>query len=134
MSFACKQKVLFKHCDPAGIVFYPRYFEMMNDCVEDFFSSELGFPFEQIHKKNGVPTAQIECTFSKPSYHGDRLVLTLWCMTLGGSSLTLNIKASCEEEKRFSSQLTIVYVGANGNPRAWPDSLRQAIKKHLVKE
>ncbi|MEL6103010.1 MAG: acyl-CoA thioesterase, partial [Pseudomonadota bacterium] len=28
MSFQFLQKVLFKHCDPAGIVFYPRYFEM----------------------------------------------------------------------------------------------------------
>ena len=27
----------FRHCDPAGIVFYPRYFEMMNDAIEIFF-------------------------------------------------------------------------------------------------
>jgi 4-hydroxybenzoyl-CoA thioesterase len=44
MLFSINQKVLFKHCDPAGIVFYPRYFEMINDCVEAFFD-EIGTPF-----------------------------------------------------------------------------------------
>ena len=33
--------IRFRHCDAAGIVFYPRYFEMMNDLVEDWFA-ELG--------------------------------------------------------------------------------------------
>jgi 4-hydroxybenzoyl-CoA thioesterase len=37
MAFVMNQKVLFKHCDPAGVVFYPRYFEMINDCVEALF-------------------------------------------------------------------------------------------------
>lgn len=37
MLFTFTQKVLFKHCDPAGIVFYPRYFEIINDCIEAFF-------------------------------------------------------------------------------------------------
>lgn len=134
MSFAFKQKVLFKHCDPAGIVFYPRYFEMINDCVEEFFSAELDMPFEQMHKKNGVPTAQIECTFSKPSYHGDHLVLTLNCTKLGRSSLRLNIEATCDVEKRFLSELTIVYIDSNGKPRAWPDALRKAIENHLIGE
>ena len=41
MSFTLTQKVLFKHCDPAGIVFYPRYFEMINDCVEAFSTRPL---------------------------------------------------------------------------------------------
>lgn len=36
MEFSYRQKVLFMHYDPAGIVFFPRYFEMMNDCVEAF--------------------------------------------------------------------------------------------------
>ena len=34
--FSFSQDIGFRHCDPAGIVFYPRYFEMMNDAVELF--------------------------------------------------------------------------------------------------
>ena len=56
--FHYTQKVMFKHCDPAGIVFYPRYFEMMNDVVESFFAECLGLPFERLLVTAGVPTVQ----------------------------------------------------------------------------
>ena len=46
MAFLHPQAVLFRHCDPAGIVFYPRYFEMLNDCVEAFLDTELGIPVD----------------------------------------------------------------------------------------
>ena len=36
-SFTFLQKVQFKHYDPAGIVFYPRFIEMINDAVEAMF-------------------------------------------------------------------------------------------------
>ena len=29
--------IRFRHCDPAGIVFYPRFIEMAHSVVEDFF-------------------------------------------------------------------------------------------------
>ena len=35
-------EVGFRHCDPAGIVFYPRYAEMVNDTVEHWFKHGLG--------------------------------------------------------------------------------------------
>ena len=57
--FEMTQKILFKHCDPAGIVFFPRYFEMINDCVEEFFAEMLDWPFETLLKTNGVPTVAI---------------------------------------------------------------------------
>ncbi len=42
----CRQiRVEFNHCDPAGIVFYPRYFEMANSVVENFFRDEVDYPF-----------------------------------------------------------------------------------------
>ncbi|CPO21707.1 4-hydroxybenzoyl CoA thioesterase [Bordetella pertussis] len=34
--FVSEVEVRFRHCDPAGIVFYPRYFEMINDFVEEW--------------------------------------------------------------------------------------------------
>src|SRR5690242_12783792 len=33
--------VRFGHCDAAGWVFYPRYFEMISDFVEDWFEDGL---------------------------------------------------------------------------------------------
>lgn len=133
MPFSFHQKVLFKHCDPAGIVFYPRYFEMINDCVEAFFDTELDHPFETLHRNGGVPTAEISTRFTAPSRHGDRLELRLECREIGRSSLKLTITALCGDETRFVAQSVLVHVGADGRAEHWPVALRNKIE-HFLKE
>lgn len=127
MSFTFPQKILFKHCDPAGIVFYPRYFEMINDCVETFFDSVLHTPFEELHKTGGIPTAQISASFSTPSRHGDHLNLCLTPTKIGRSSLSLSFIARCHDQARFQAKSTLVYIGKDGKPTSWPDELRNSI-------
>lgn len=133
MRFAFDQKVLFKHCDPAGIVFYPRYFEIINDCVEAFFD-DIGAPFEAIHKAAAVPTAEISATFQAPSRHGDHLVITLDVTRIGRSSLGLSFTAFCQKEQRFSAKSSLVYVTENGRPHPWPDHIRTALTPYLRRE
>lgn len=129
MAFIFNQKVRFKHCDPAGIVFYPRYFEMINDCVEVFFDTELGLPFEEMHKHSGVPTVAISTRFLSPSFHGDPLKICLTCIKIRKSSLALEIAASCNGNLRFTAQPTLVHVGTNRRPKPWPDGLRKALEE-----
>ncbi len=129
MAFVFPQNILFKHCDPAGIVFFPRYFEMINDCVEVFFDTELGFSFVEIHKYGGVPTAEISAKFSAPSRHGDKLDIRLECIKIGRASLTLEIKAICGEETRFTANSALVFVNSQGRPQSWPNDLRAALEK-----
>ena len=121
--FRYPQKVLFKHCDPAGIVFYPRYFEMMNDCVEAFFDEVLNVPFEEILRSGGVPTAQIQTRFTSPSRHGDHLVLNFSIIANGRTSVEYNIVASCADQCRFETTATLVNVDSGGKPTQWPDEL-----------
>lgn len=130
MQFQFHQKVLFKHCDPAGIVFYPRFFEMMNDCVEAFFDT-IGTPFESLHDAGGVPTAQISTTFHAPSRHGDRLVIALEVTRIGTSSLGLSLDASAGDHPRFSATSTLVYVDQTGRPQPWPSDIRTAMTPYL---
>ena len=128
--FSYPQKVLFKHCDPAGIVFFPRYFEMMNDCMETFFTEALEAPFEDLLKDRGVPTAQISTQFTAPSRHGDRLLLALRVTRLGKTSFTYAMTATCDGETRFTTEGTIVHVNRSGRPEPWPDDVRQRLSEH----
>ncbi|MFT4699648.1 MAG: 4-hydroxybenzoyl-CoA thioesterase [Yoonia sp.] len=125
--FEMKQKVLFKHCDPAGIVFYPRYFEMMNDCVEAFFDDVLHWPFETFHKNGGIPTAVITTTFTAPSRHGDRLVLRLIVKRIGRASIDYRMTAHCADKQRFETEATLVYVNDAGESAPIPDTARLRI-------
>lgn len=131
MHFSFKQKVLFKHCDPAGIVFYPRYFEMINDTVEAFFDTALGFPFEDMLKSAGAPTAQISTQFQAVSRHGDMLDIALHLTKLGRSSADLSFTASSAGETRFTAQSTLVYVNAKGRPQPWPDVVRAKMQDYV---
>ena len=124
MSFEFPQKILFKHCDPAGIVFYPRYFEMINDCVEAFFEEVVALPFHELHAFGGAPTVETKTTFKAPSRHGDRIVLRLGVVNVGRSSLDLAITALAEGETRFTCDTTLVFVDKNGRPAPWPEAAR----------
>ena len=132
MHFQTSQKVLFRHCDPAGIVFYPRYFEMVNDLVEAFFAEALDWPFEDLLRTGGVPTAEIRLRFAAPSRHGDRLILTLEVTRLGRASMGLNFRASADTgELRVEGASVLVHVDASGKPAAWPTPIRTRISTEM---
>lgn len=131
MTFELTQKVLFRHCDPAGIAFFPRCFEMVNDVVEAFFADRLDWPFEALHRDGAVPTATIETDFRAPSRHGDRLTFTLAIERLGKTSMTYAMTAEADGEPRFKIRATLVHVDANGRPTAWPEPVRARIENQL---
>jgi len=123
---------MFKHCDPAGIVFYPRYFEMLNDCVEAFFEQELLWPFEKLHETHAVPTVSVSTQFKAPSRHGDKLRIALNITKLGDTSMDLLMQGTCDSALRFSSSSTLVSVNKSGRPTSWPNDIRSRIQ-HFMK-
>ncbi|MFC6761723.1 acyl-CoA thioesterase [Sulfitobacter porphyrae] len=134
MPFVYHQKVKFRHCDPAGIVFYPRYFEMMNDTVEDFFEKVALLPFSGMQQKCGIPTAGIEAQFQAPSRLGDQLEIALTITRLGRSSLGLAYDARCEGAPRFTASSTVVFIDDKGKPAPWTDAIRTRLDRFIKKE
>ena len=137
--FTLQQKVRFQHCDPAGIVFYPRYFEMINTTVEEWFAQRLGVPFETLHGTLGaaVPTASIAVDFHAPSKLGDVLEFRLSPTRIGRSSVRLSIGAYCGAEKRLTLETTLVFTRERANANrseTWPESIRARISQELGEE
>lgn len=131
MAFTVQVSVRFRHCDPAGIVFFPRYFEMINDVVEDWFAETLDLPFEKLVIANGAPTAQIEASFTAPSLHGDVLEFQLTPTKLGRSSVRYELEAHCGSELRLKASATLVYIAKLGRSLPWPDDVRLRIEAQL---
>lgn len=135
MPFHYTQEIKFRHCDPAGIVFYPRFFEMMNDTVEAFFAQRLGFPFAEMFRtadKSGVPTAQISASFLAPVRLGDVLDIELTCTRLGSSSLDLSYSATCDGTQRFTATSTIVFINADLKSQPWPEATRALLAAEMA--
>ena len=131
--FTTTRRVRFADCDAAGIVFFPRYFEMLNGVVEDWFAGPLGLSFAELHLRRhaSVPTAAIEARFVAPSRLEDDLTFTLGVTRLGGASCTLRHRIAAGDELRFEASQTIVHAGASLKPEPWPEPLRARIAPFL---
>ncbi|MEN9865286.1 MAG: hypothetical protein RL748_876 [Pseudomonadota bacterium] len=94
MIFRAPLLIRFAHCDPAGIVFYPRYFEMLNGVVEDWCAQGLGMDFHQMHvvQQFGLPTVRLETDFVQPSMLGETLEAQLRVVRIGSSSVELAVQ------------------------------------------
>ncbi|NOX39903.1 MAG: acyl-CoA thioesterase [Alphaproteobacteria bacterium] len=132
MSWQTQIDVEFQHCDPAGIVFYPRYFEMINSVIERYFHDHLSYDFATMHfvDKNGVPTVKIDAEFRAPSRLGDRLTFDLAVERVGNSSLELLIRASCDAQPRMTVRSTLVRIDlGSGNSAPWPKPLADKLRQ-----
>ncbi|HMO07835.1 MAG TPA: acyl-CoA thioesterase [Paracoccaceae bacterium] len=133
MTYNREVPVEFNHCDPAGIVFYPRYFEMTNSVVENFFREVLAYPFARICAEGrGVPTARIEVSFTAPSRLGDVLDFTLLVERIGRTSVTFRIAAARGLDPRLQGLFTLVWLDAAGRPEPWPVAMRNTLSQHLT--
>ena len=131
--FTTTRRVRFADCDAAGIVFFPRYFEMLNGVVEDWFAGPLEASFRELHLNRGVsvPTAAVEARFIAPSRLEDDLTFSLAVTKLGGASCGLRHRITAGEQLRFEATQTIVHVGRSLKPEPWPDPLRVRIAPFL---
>ena len=58
-------QIEFNHCDPAGIVFFPRFYEMVSSVCENFYKDVAGYPYARMMAaQQGVPTVRMEPTFT----------------------------------------------------------------------
>lgn len=122
--------VRFEDCDPAGIIFYPRFFALVNRLVEDWFADELGQSFKALHleQRKGVPTVQFACDFKSAVRLGDQLDMRLRVAHLGGSSCQLLIEARIGETLAAQFEQTIVYTDLDAmKSEPWPEALRDNI-------
>lgn len=128
--------VRFRHCDPAGIVFYPRYFEIINDLVETWFAEGLGISFHalQTERQMGIPTASVQCDFRAPSRWDDQLTQTLHVERLGGASVNLVISLTGpDHDVRLTARLTLVSVDITKmRATPLPDDLRLGMRNFLI--
>lgn len=124
--------IRFEHCDPAGIVFFPRFFALVNATVEDWFAAELGHSFKALHveQRKGVPTVQFACDFKAPVRLGDELAMQLRIASLGLSSCQLRIEAWLGETLAATFEQTIVYTDlAAMKSEPWPADIRAAMTR-----
>jgi 4-hydroxybenzoyl-CoA thioesterase len=72
-----KIRVEWGDCDPARVVFYPRYFTYFDACTHSLFE-HAGLPFQMMQRKYqiiGIPLVEVRARFIAPSQFGEEIVI-----------------------------------------------------------
>lgn len=118
-SYIKQEKIRFRHIDYAGIVFYPRYLEMLNDLVEDWFEEALERPFSKMHQTGGIPTVDLKIQFKKPARLGEILTKKLWVISIGKSSILCAYKFENQtNEVILEGEVTLVNIAISEDRNA----------------
>ncbi len=135
-AFTRQVPIRFSHCDPAGIVYFPHYFNMFNGLIEDWYTEELGVNYAELvlHDQHGFPFVHVETDFKIPSRMGEVLDLTLLIERIGRSSLTLVIVGHHDGVERLRARtVTAMMSLASRRSVELPASLRQAFEDYAAK-
>jgi 4-hydroxybenzoyl-CoA thioesterase len=131
-TYVTTRTVRFSHCDPAGIIFYPRYFDLIHEAKEDWFDEALGWPFAHMlgTMQQGFPIVRLEADFRGPSRMGEELAIALTVPAVGGSSLHLHYAVTCIGEPRLDVRTVVVHIDlATGKPLSIGEDLRERIER-----
>ena len=133
--FTHDQLIRFSHCDPAGIVYFPRFFDLAHATMEDWFANGVHHPLPDLirDRRIGTPTVSIQCDFALPLRMGDTLRFELRVPKMGNASVQLAYSGRKDNVEHLKIQQTIVFMALDaGRAVSIPEELRPRIEEFLV--
>ena len=135
-AFTRSVAVRFSHCDPAGIIYFPHYFDMFNGLIEDWYGEELGHDYADLimGSRFGFPFVHLDCDFKIPSRMGDVIEMTLLVEKVGRSSLGIAIVCHHDGFERLRARMVTAMMSLETRqPVSLPDDLRAKIEAYKAK-
>jgi len=129
MPFTSRFKIRFDDVDGAGILYYPRYFHLCHQTLEDSFGQGAPVSYPELIRKRrlGVPTVAVESTFLAPLEYGDAVAVSMTVDKIGNSSLVLGFKMLRDRDgtECFRARITVVLTDLDRRKSTpIPDDLR----------
>ena len=118
------RRIQWGECDPAGIVFYPRYFEMFDGSTTAMFSAATGLTKYQLfehYKFAGYPMVDTRARFMIPCRFGDDVVIETTMTEAKRSSFNITHHLKKGDALAIEAFETRVWVGRDASD---PDPLK----------
>ncbi len=132
--FTIEKRILFQHCDPAGIVFYPQYFYLLSEAMEEFMLAAGKPQHELINvERRGWPIVKLDVDFVGMSRYGETISIDVMIRRIGGASMAIDYRIRGANGDRLRASTTIVHVDLETD-KAIPisDDLREAFEPYCV--
>ncbi|MBI3371961.1 MAG: acyl-CoA thioesterase [Betaproteobacteria bacterium] len=135
-AFRSPQRVRYFHCDPGGIVYFARFFDLFNVALEDWFAEPLACPWGPElmgARKLSIPSVAVRVEFLHACRLGEMLELDLWVTRIGRSSIELAIACRGGGEDRLRAAWCVCMVSReNFRAAPVPEDLRLRMLPYLV--
>lgn len=136
-AFRTRQPIRYADCDPSEIVYFPRFFNLFTNVLEDWFAQGIGAPWKAdfMGPRNlRIPTVSIACQFSRGCHLGDSLEVALWPTSIGRSSMQLALSGRIGNDECMRVAWTLCVVSSRSfEPVPIPDDLRARMERFLVR-
>lgn len=102
----------YADCDLAGVVYAPRFIEVVHGVIEDFFNSELRINYHEIVgvRHMGFSFASVDTDFFAPARLGDLIVYTPLVSHIGRTSIVFVVHCHRGAEEVMRCRLVMVTI------------------------
>ena len=130
-------KVIFRHghCDPAGIVYTPVFFDVFNQAIEAWFCECLNIRYYDLlgPRRTGLGYADVSATFFTPCRMGDEIEIFVSVVRIGGKSYQLRLFAMLADNEALRGNFTTVTTSLDTHrPIDIPQDIRAAITAYAA--
>jgi YbgC/YbaW family acyl-CoA thioester hydrolase len=129
MPFQHDLTVRFYETDPAGIVFFGRYFEYCQAAYEELFRT-MASRDDETDRTWGMPVIRVESDFLRPARLGERLTVAVTVEQVAKYTVTLTYRISGGDGPKATVRIAHAFVDRKTfKPTAPPESLRLALEE-----
>ena len=124
-------RIRWGDCDPAGIIFYPRYFEIFDAATAALFERALGITKHEMFKAYefaGWPLVRTHARFLKPTRFGDDVTIET-SVKFGRSSFDIEHRLSLKSELCVECQEKRVWIVRDAENRIKSHPIPDAVLK-----
>jgi acyl-CoA thioesterase FadM len=131
--FVHVRQVHFGDCDPARIVYTPRFLDFAMEAIDACLRERVGAGYYELNtdRNMGTPFVRVELDFRSPVSGRDVLATEVRVPRIGGSSLHWQLTGRVGERVAFEARLVSALVAGDGTamkPIRVPDDWRAALE------
>lgn len=123
-------------CDPAAIVYTPRFLDWSMEAAEGFFREIIGTDWYQLRVTHGMgsPSVSIKMDFQKPLYAGEAFDVEVRVAKLSRATITFAITGRNKAgESCFTTELVSCLIEAKTFRSATiPDKFREPVARYIA--
>ncbi len=132
--FSVKKRINFFDCDPAGIFFFARVYELCHSSYEEMIQSFNLNEDYWTNEKYIVPILKSEASYHKPIKYGETVTVEIHVNNLRTSSFELNYEIK-NAEREICTKVKTVHIFVNKN--TWQkieivENVKKGLEKILV--